>query len=206
MLHPANVPLGLYIDGTSVFHRTDPKVKMLILSVFLIATAIWIKTWQAGLVCVAVVLCAYAFARIPASALFRQMMGAFPILAFFGLILWWRAGWETALTSFSVLLAAILAAILFTLTTRITAVMDTVEQALLPLARFGFPAETVALALALTLRLIPLQVQSIAEVLEARKARGASWSVTAFGVPVVIRSIGRAQAVGDALIARGAGD
>ncbi|MFR4188905.1 MAG: CbiQ family ECF transporter T component, partial [Corynebacterium variabile] len=67
----------------------------------------------------------------------------------------------------------------------------------------------ISLALTLTLRLIPLQVQMVGEVLDARKARGsrsAGLSPVAFGVPVIVRTILRAQGVADALRARGAAD
>ena len=40
----------------------------------------------------------------------------------------------------------------------------------------------------------------------ARKARGASASATAFGVPVLIRTIRRSRSMSDALLARGVGD
>jgi biotin transport system permease protein len=49
----------------------------------------------------------------------------------------------------------------------------------------------------------------VGEVLDARKARGsraAGLSLTAFGVPVVVRTILRARGISDALRARGAAD
>ena len=84
--------------------------------------------------------------------------------------------------------------------------MHSVEKMLLPFERFGLPVETITLAISLTLRLIPLQLATVNEVLDARKARGAGFSIVAFGTPVIIRSIRRARNIGDALLARGAGD
>jgi biotin transport system permease protein len=83
------------------------------------------------------------------------------------------------------------------------------DRMLRPLGRLGVPVEAVSLALTLTIRLIPLQVQMVGEVLDARKARGsraAGLSLTAFGVPVVVRTILRARGISDALRARGAAD
>ena len=98
------------------------------------------------------------------------------------------------------------AATLLTLTTRVTDLMDTLDRAMAPLARFGVPVETISLAVSLTLRMIPLQVQSVREVLDARRARGAKGSVAAFGVPLIIRTVRRSRATSDALLARGVGD
>jgi biotin transport system permease protein len=108
-----------------------------------------------------------------------------------------------------VLLASISAALLVTLTTRVAAMMDSFGKGLRPFGRFGLPVDQISLALTLTLRLIPLQVQMVGEVLDARKARGsrsAGLSPVAFGVPVIVRTILRARGVADALRARGAAD
>ena len=102
--------------------------------------------------------------------------------------------------------AAVAAAILLTLTTQVSEMMDSFDRVLAPLARFGVPVENITLAMSLTIRLLPLMLSTVLEVLDARKARGATASLTAFGTPVVIRSIRRARAMGEALQARGVGD
>ena len=102
--------------------------------------------------------------------------------------------------------SAILIAFLLTLTSTVDEIMDSVETSLAPLGRFGFPVENVTLAMSLTIRLIPLMFATVGEVLDARKARGAGFSISAFGTPVLIRSIRRARAIGEALQARGFGD
>lgn len=206
MIHPAHVPLGIYLNHDSVLHRLGPGVKIVGLITFLIATAVFVDTLTWALGCVAVVALLYALAKIPPRIAFRQLIGAVPILVFIAAILWWRNGWPTALTTAFTLLSAIAAAILLTLTTRVGEMMDTLSRVLQPLARFGVPVDTLVLALSLTIRLIPLQVITVSEVLEARRARGAHNSILAFGVPVLVRSINRAKAVADALIARGHGD
>ena len=113
---------------------------------------------------------------------------------------------DFAATTVLTLFSAVMAAMLLTLTTRLEALMNAVERMLQPFARFGLPVETITLAISLTIRLIPLQLATVKEVLDARKARGAGFSIAAFGTPVIIRSIKRARNIGDALLARGAGD
>lgn len=206
MIHPADVPLGLYLNHKSPVHRLPTAPKLIIVIAFLLLTGILVDTWLGGAIALTIVTLAYAVAKVPPMVAFRQLRGAVIILALLSLLLWWRAGGEQALTTFLALLAAIAVAILLTLTTRVSDIMDTLTTAMQPFARFGLPVETIALALSLTLRMIPLQVMAATEVLEARKARGTTGSILAFGVPVVIRAINRSKAMGDSLIARGEGE
>ncbi|AGP30945.1 energy-coupling factor transporter transmembrane component T family protein [Corynebacterium terpenotabidum] len=210
MISPSRVPLGLYVPGTSIVHRASPGAKMLVLAVYLVSTAVFVNTWQVALGCLAAVLALVTLvARVPLRALVRQLTGVLPVLIGVGLLLWWRTSGTAALTTVLVLLSSITAALLVTLTTRVAAMMDSFDRALRPCARFGLPVDQISLALTLTLRLIPMQVQMVGEVLDARKARGsrsAGLSPVAFGVPVIVRTILRARGVADALRARGAAD
>lgn len=206
MIRPENVPLGLYLNHASPIHRLGTGAKVLFVIAFLLLTGIFVDTWTGGVITLAVVVVLYAVAKVPVKIAFRQLRGALILLVFLCLLLWWRSGWMEALTTFLTLTAAVALAILLTLTSRVSDIMDALTRALRPFARFGLPVDTIALALSLTLRMIPLQVMAVSEVLEARKARGAAGSIVAFGVPVVIRSINRAKAMGDSLIARGEGD
>ncbi|MDQ6659145.1 MAG: energy-coupling factor transporter transmembrane protein EcfT, partial [Actinomycetota bacterium] len=56
------------------------------------------------------------------------------------------------------------------------------------------------------IRCVPLMVGVIAEVNLARRARGVGFSLTALVAPVVVRALRSADALGDALIARGFDD
>lgn len=113
---------------------------------------------------------------------------------------------EKALVVTLVIMSSIGMAAVLTLTTTVAEMLEALEKALSPTARFGVPVESISLAISLTIRLIPLQFATVGEVLDARKARGADFSITAFGAPVMIRSIRRARVIGDALLARGVGD
>lgn len=209
MISTSRVPLGVYSPGNTVVHRAPAGIKLLVLTVFILSTAIFVSTWQWAAVSVSMVVLTAAVARIPARLFVRQLSGALPLLIFIALMLWWRTDGEQALTMFLVLLSAIAAAILLTLTTRVSVLMETFERILAPTARIGVPVDQVALAMTLTIRLIPLQVQAVNEVLDARRARGSrstSVSLTAFGVPIVVRTILRSRAIADALRARGAAD
>ena len=110
---------------------------------------------------------------------------------------------QSALTLLIGLLATIAAANLLTLTTPVEELLAALDRALAP---FGHTGELISLTIALTIRLIPLTLATANEVLAARKARGVGFSFSAFGIPLVIRSVRRAKMMGEALMARGAVD
>jgi biotin transport system permease protein len=84
--------------------------------------------------------------------------------------------------------------------------LDALLPVLRPLRRLGVDPDRIALLLAVTIRCIPMIAGIVTTVTEARKARGLGFSVVALGAPVVIRSLRAADALGEALIARGADD
>ena len=200
------LPLGVYIPGNTWLHRANPAWKFIALVVFIIvATFVPNAPWQ-SMTALILVMALYMWARIPIEVAWRQLVPLLPILIFLGAFLVWQNGVEAALTSMISLLATIAAANLLTLTTTVEALLDSLDKAMQPLARFGVPVDLISLTIALTIRLIPLMLQTANEVLDARKARGAGFSVTAFGTPLVIRAVRRARMIAEALVARGAVD
>lgn len=200
------VPLSVYVARDSAVHRMNPAVKMALVVGFIIAATILARTIPTAAIALAIALCGYLVAKIPPRVIFAQLLGAVPLLAFIAILQAITGDWRNGLMLFLQILACVVAATLLTLTTRVSDLMDTLDRLLAPLGKLGLPVATISLAISLTLRLIPLQVQAVRDVLDARKARGASASATAFGVPVLIRTIRRSRAMSDALLARGVGD
>lgn len=201
-----SLPLGVYVPGDSLIHRVSPKIKFVLLILYIVLATNLGRTFPIALTLLSVVLVLYFVARIPAGIVARQLVPIFPLLAMLGAFLIWQNGLQLAGITLVTLFATILGANLLTLTTTVEALLVSLEESFKPLARFGVPAEKVSLAIALTLRLIPLILQTAQEVLDARKARGLGFSPLAFGVPFVVRCIRRAENIGDALVARGALD
>ena len=201
-----SIPLGVYVDTDSPVHRLPAIWKFPMLLIFIISGPLLAQTPLVAVGLIVLVLLVYIIARIPARIAWNQWWPVLPVLFVLGVFQWWQRGLDLAVTTVAVIFSAVMAAMLLTLTTRLEALMDAVEKVLRPWERFGLPVETITLAISLTIRLIPLQLATVTEVLDARKARGAGFSVVAFGTPVLIRSIRRARNIGDALLARGAGD
>ena len=201
-----NIPLGVYLPGRTPIHRAPAGGKFLALLAFILASTVLVDTPLAAAGWLGAVAAGYAAARVPLRTAVGQTAPVLPVLLVLGAFQWWQRGLDFALTTVIVLLASVAAAALLTLTTTISELMGAIEKGLSPFGRFGLPVETISLAVSLTIRLIPLQLATVTEVLAARKARGAGFSVTAFGTPVLIRSIRRARLLAEALIARGVAD
>lgn len=197
------LPLGVYIPGDTWLHRLGAALKFALLVVFIIAvTALPTQPWH-SFAALVFVLVLYVWARIPARVAWRQLVPLLPVLLFLGVFMVWQNGVQSALTLLIGLLATIAAANLLTLTTPVEELLAALDRALAPFGRTG---ELISLTIALTIRLIPLTLATANEVLAARKARGVGFSFSAFGIPLVIRSVRRAKMMGEALIARGAVD
>lgn len=198
--------MGVYIPGTTPVHRASPATKFAGLLLFIILiTVLPTKPWH-PLAAAGGVAVLYAVAKIPLRTALRQVLPILPFMAFIGAFLWWQSGLEKMLITVFGLIAALLAASLFTLTTTIEDLMEALETNMAPLERIGVPVDTISLAIALTIRQIPVLLGTANESLDARKARGANLSLLAFGTPLVIRSVRHAQLTGEALMARGAVD
>lgn len=200
------LPLGVYVPGTTLVHRASPTLKFLAIVVLIILTT-WLPTrpWHTAAVLGGVLLL-YAVARIPVRTTWRQIAPVLPFMAFLAAFMWWQNGFERMITVTIGLIASFLAATLLTLTTTVEELLAALESNMAPLTRIGVPVDTISLAIALTIRQIPIILNTANESLEARKARGARFSLLAFGTPLVIRSIRRAEMTGEALMARGAVD
>ena len=111
--------------------------------------------------------------------------------------------WRRAVIVCGVLALSVALAAAVSLTTRTTDMLDTIVRALGPLRRLGVRVDLIALALALTIRAIPLMVEVVREVDEARKARGLRPGPRILVAPVVLAALRTADGFADTLTARG---
>ncbi|EID77504.1 MULTISPECIES: energy-coupling factor transporter transmembrane component T family protein [Rhodococcus] len=198
--------IGLYRPGDSLLHRMPAGLKLLLLIASIVMATVFVRTPLEVGVVVLVVGLLFAVASIPwrvAVAQLRPVVWMLLIIAVFQVLITSPA---RAVVVCGVLLISVALAALVTLTTRVTDMLDTVSRALGPLRRFGVDPDRIGLLLALAIRCIPLLTGIVQEVAQARKARGLQWSMTALATPVLVRALRTADAMGDALVARGVDD
>jgi biotin transport system permease protein len=115
----------------------------------------------------------------------------------------WVSGVQEGAVALCRLIALWAAAQTVMITTSTTAMMQTVETVVTPVARLcrANPAR-IALLFGLTIRLIPLLAQQWQEVREAQQARGVKIKIHSMLVPMLVRTLARTQALTDAIDAR----
>lgn len=206
--------IPLYRPGSSALHRTPASAKLLLLLGIGIAASLWRDEVWVAVAIWGVVLLGSLFAR-----------PGWRGLGDLGAMLW-RLKWLVALVAVPQLLfltaeeaalntariiAVILLAGLFTLTTRVSDVQELIMGGFIPLeraglGRLGVTAERVSLAMALTMRSVPVVFGFYGDIREARRARGA-WSrltgVAGVTTPLLVMSLRHAEETSEALAARG---
>lgn len=197
--------IGMYHPGSTAVHRMSAGSKLVSMLIAVVVIVMFRQWWQLAIAAGVVALC-YAAARIPPRVLYSQLSPLKFLIPVLALLQLWLANWQTAVSVCGTVLLAVAVAALVTLTTRVTAMLDALAIVLGPLRTVGIDPDRIALLLAVTIRCIPLVAGIVATVTEARKARGLGFSVVSLGAPVVIRSLRAADALGEALIARGADD
>ncbi|OZC76583.1 cobalt ABC transporter [Rhodococcus sp. 06-462-5] len=198
--------IGLYRPGPSLLHRMSPGSKLLALIFAILATVIFARTpLEVGVVAL-LAAALFAVARIPAKVALAQLRPVLWMVLIIGVFQVIITTWQRAVVVCGVLVISVALAALVTLTTRVTDMLDTVTRALGPVRRFGVDPDRIGLLLALAIRCIPLLASIVQEVSQARKARGLQWSMTALATPVLVRALRTADAMGDALVARGVDD
>jgi biotin transport system permease protein len=195
---------GMYLPGRSPVHRAPALLKLLLLAVLVSLLAL-VRGPVSLAVAVVVLIVVYLLARVPVRVAWRQvapvlwlLVVAVPLQALF-------AGWPEAALMAARLVIAVALAALFTLTTTVSSVLGACEALLRPFRRF-VDADRIGLLIALVIRCVPLVTDIVIEVAEARRARGRERSLVALAVPVVVRSLYAADAIGEALAARGFDD
>jgi biotin transport system permease protein len=197
--------LGLFTPGHSWVHRAAPGTKLLLLLLAGAASFLVRHPWQVA-VALGVVVAGYLAAGLSLRVLLRQARPLLWLLVLVGGVHVLVTGWQQAVVVTGVILALVLLAGLVTLTTRTTDLVDTAVRALRPLRRVGVDPERVGLLLALAVRSVPVVAALAQEVRDAQRARGLAASPRAFAVPLIIRSLRHADALGEALVARGVDD
>jgi biotin transport system permease protein len=195
--------LGVYLPGSSLLHRLSAGVKLVGLGAAITLVSLLVDS-PAGLgVATVVVLAVVALARIGLKSLAAQLRPVLWVVVFiFGFQLIFT-DWHRALVVCGTLLLSVTLAVVVTSSTRTTDMVAALTAGMRPFARIGFPVDQVAVALALAIRSIPLMVETVRQVDEARRARGLRFSPRIAVAPVVISAIRTADAFAEALTARG---
>ncbi|MFV2144394.1 MULTISPECIES: energy-coupling factor transporter transmembrane component T family protein [Isoptericola] len=148
----------------------------------------------------------YALARLGPRAVWSQVRPLRWFVPCVVAVQWATLGPLAACVLTTRLVALVALAGLVTATTPTSLLLAALERALGPLRRVGLDAERAALVLALAVRSVPVLTALAGTVRDAQRARGREHDVRAFAVPLVVGALRQADALGEALRARGLDD
>ena len=190
-----------YVAGDSAIHRCPPGAKILAL---IVAGTLLFALPRVELAVAALVVTGllYRLAGIPARFVLAQLRPLAWMLAVLVLVQLALDGWLAGLLVAARLAALVLLAGLVTLTTRSSDLIEALQRGLSWLKPLGVDPAKVGLAIALTLRFIPVLAAVTAEVREAQRARGLERSIVALTVPVVVRMLKMSDDIAAAIDAR----
>ena len=186
-----DITLGQFFPGNSPVHRMDPRTKLVLLIVYIVAL-FSAANWISYGVVFAFLAITIAVSRIPLKAIVRGMKPLVVILIFTGVLnLFFTAG-ENVLLSFWVIkitregivravfmvariLMLIAGTFLLTYTTSPIALTDGLESLLSPLKKVRLPVHELSMMMCIALRFIPTLIEETDKIMSAQKARGADF-------------------------------
>lgn len=186
-----DITLGQFFPGNSVIHRLDPRTKLIMLVVYIIAlfTA---TSWISYGVCLLFLVSCIASSKIPVKSIVSGMKPLVMILVFTGALNLFFTGGETVLVKLWVvtitleglvravlmvlrILMLITVTFLLTYTTSPISLTDGLEALLSPLKVIRVPVHELSMMMCIALRFIPTLIEETDKIMCAQKARGADF-------------------------------
>ncbi len=186
-----DITLGQFFPGKSVIHRLDPRTKLVMLVVYIVALFVAVSWISYGVMFAFLALC-IGLSRIPVKSILRGLKPLVLIMIFTAILNLFFSTGETVLVSFwglSITLEGLVRAVfmllrilmmitctfLLTYTTSPIALTDGLESLLNPLKRIKVPVHELAMMMCIALRFIPTLIEETDKIMSAQKARGADF-------------------------------
>ena len=187
-----DITLGQYFPGNSVIHRLDPRSKLILLVVYIVALFMAVN-WVSYAVMAAFLVIAVRISTIPPKSIIRGMKPLAMILVFTGvlnlfftggegepLVKFWiltiyAEGLERAIFMVIRILLLISGTFLLTYTTSPISLTDGLESLMNPLKVIKVPVHELSMMMCIALRFIPTLIEETDKIMSAQKARGADF-------------------------------
>ena len=183
-----DITLGQYFPGDTVIHRLDPRTKLILVVLYIIAL-FNAKGWVAYLLILAVTSICMAVSHISPRNIFKGLKPMLFIIALTALLNIFytqgtpiREGWiitwegiERAVKMMLRITLLIVGTFLLTYTTSPMELTDGLERLLKPLNRVKVPVHEITLMMSMALRFIPTLIEETDKIMSAQKARGADF-------------------------------
>ena len=222
-----DITLGQYFPGDTLAHKLDPRTKLLVTVLYIVALFSAKSYIAYGLLIVTLII-AVRISHVGAKALFKGLKPVLFIIAFTALLNlfytpgteifhWWIfrmtiEGVRAAITMLLRITLLIMGTFLLTYTTSPIRLTDGMESLLNPLKRFKAPVHELAMMMSIALRFIPTLIEETDKIMSAQKARGADFetgslmqrarSLVPLLVPLFVSAFRRADELATAMECR----
>lgn len=185
-----DITLGQFFPGDSIVHRLDPRTKLILTLVYIVALFAAKGYYSYGLmlfVLVTVILLSkikigtilkslkpLVFILLLTFILNMLFTGGTPVLRFWVITITYE-GIKTAVMMIVRLIMLIIGSFLLTYTTSPIALTDGLENLMNPLKKIKVPVHELAMMMSIALRLIPTLIEETDKIISAQKARGADF-------------------------------
>ena len=224
-----DITFGQYFEGRSLIHRTDPRIKIILMILLIVFIFVSQNMYALGF-SAAAVLTAIIISRVPLKMYLKNMKAILPVLIFTALINlfydegevllhWWKIEITTGGVYKAIFMAVrivllILVSSILTYTTTPNDLTDAIESLLTPLKFIGLrgAVHTLAMMMTIALRFIPTLIEEAEKIMNAQKARGADLesgiiinrikALIPILIPLLISSVRRAYELAEAMECR----
>lgn len=224
-----DISLGRYFEANSILHNTDPRVKIIMYVLYLVAIFM-VKSPAALIVIGIVTIIQLIAAKIPLRITMSTVVPILPLAIFIFLLNfftikegneilhWWKftatdvSLLKGALMGFRLIFLIISTSVLLTLTTTPLKISDALESLFSPLKVIKFPVHELSMMMSIALRFIPTLIEETDKIMKAQISRGADYDTGSFInrikgyitvlVPLLISSFKRAEELAVAMDAR----
>ena len=216
------ITLGQYFPGDSFLHRLDPRTKLMVVVLFIIALFLSKSFVSYGLMVLFLAYCV-AVSKVGLKALFKGMKPVIFVLNLFyssegTMIFQWKflhittGGLHSAFFMVLRVMLLISGTFLLTYTTSPIRLTDGLESLLGPLKKLKVPVHELAMMMSIALRFIPTLIEETDKIISAQKARGANFddgnlfqrakAMVPLLVPLFVSSFRRADELATAMECR----
>ncbi len=225
-----DITFGQYYSGSSVIHRADPRIKMILMIlilVFIFVSKNAFSLFFSALFIIAIMI----ISGVPFKNFLKNIKAILPVIVFtavinvfYGdegktLVSFWRLSITTggvyrALFMASRIVLLIFVSSVLTYTTTPNDLTDAIERLLSPLRFIGLKnaVHTLAMMMTIALRFIPTLIEETEKIMNAQKARGADLENGSLServkalipilIPLLISSVRRAYELAEAMECR----
>ena len=186
-----DITLGQYFPGNSTIHRLDPRTKLIMLVVYIVALFL-AKGWVGYALMFVFLVWVVKKSTIPPKSIVKGMKPLVMILIFTGVLnlfftqegtllvdVWVIKIYSGGLSRAAMMVVRILMLIsgtfLLTYTTSPIALTDGLEALMNPLKKIKVPVHELAMMMCIALRFIPTLIEETDKIMCAQKARGADF-------------------------------